>query len=68
MTKTAKYFETFNGCDYFRDKFSNVYMRMPISGEIAFCSNLKREYLIFYARSNPRTLSRFYRPDRGWGI
>lgn len=41
MTKTAKYFETFNGCDYFRDKFSNVYMRMPISGEIAFCSNLK---------------------------
>ena len=42
MTKTAKYFETFNGSDYFRDKFSNVYMRMPISGEIAFCSNLKR--------------------------
>ena len=42
MTKTAKYFETFNGCDYFRDKFSNVYMRMPISGDIAFCSNLKR--------------------------
>ena len=42
MTKTAKYFETLNGCDYFRDKYSNVYKRMPISGEIAYSSNLKR--------------------------
>lgn len=38
---TAKYFETYNGCDYFRDKFGNVYMQYRKGKEIYFCSNLK---------------------------
>ena len=39
---TAKYFETFDGYDYFRDKFGNVYMQYEKGGEIYYCSNLKK--------------------------
>ena len=36
----ALYFETYNGYDYFRDKYGNVYVK--INDEIMYCSNLKR--------------------------
>ncbi len=39
--KEAKYFETFDGYDYFKDKYGNVYMQYDKGGEIYFCSNLK---------------------------
>ena len=35
----AKYFDTFRGNDYFKDKYGNIYTE--IANEIAFCSNLK---------------------------
>lgn len=38
--KKAKYFETFCGNDYFRDKDGNIYTKT--GNEIAFCSNLKQ--------------------------
>lgn len=41
--KQAKYFETFDGRDYFRDEHGNIYTK--IGKEIAFCSNLKRGFL-----------------------
>lgn len=37
---TAYYFETFNGFDYYKDEFGNIYTK--IKDEILFCSNLKR--------------------------
>lgn len=41
--KQAKYFETFGGNDYFRDKHGNIYTKA--GKEIAFCSNLKQGQL-----------------------
>lgn len=35
----AYYIETYNGYDYFRDKFGNIYCK--IEQDICFCSNLK---------------------------
>ena len=37
----AKYFETYSGTKYYRDQFGNIYCRLS-SGEIAYCSNLKK--------------------------
>jgi hypothetical protein len=41
--KQAKYFETFCGNDYYRDKDGNIYTK--VGSEIAFCSNLKQGQL-----------------------
>lgn len=35
----ALYFETYNGSDFYRDKYGNVYTK--VGQETAFCSNLK---------------------------
>ena len=41
--KTARYFETFNGQDYYRDEQGNIYTK--IGEDIVFCSNLKHGHL-----------------------
>ena len=38
--RVAYYFETFNGRDYYRDKYGNIYTE--VSGRVAFCSVLKQ--------------------------
>lgn len=39
----ARYIETYNGYDYFRDQHGNIYAK--IANEILYCSNLKRGQL-----------------------
>lgn len=41
--RTAYFFETFNGRDYYRDRHGDIYTE--ISGKVAFCSNLKTGHL-----------------------
>lgn len=39
----AQYFETFEGRDYFRDRYGNIYTL--VSGKVSFCSVLPRGQL-----------------------